>query len=764
MPLTAGFETGISGNTITTADTGDADAFDLVTIAAGGSAKYDNAQAALGSLSAKLVQAATPGALNLAWSTAFGVSTDHYGRLYIYRTANPGATVALVVPFNGGSFASRIYLFTNGKISISDSTGAALATSAAALPLNAWSRIEWHIVHNTSTGSVECRIFSDPFSPIPTETLSVTGRNTLASANKIQVGFDPGGGQGAAGDTIWIDGLVAAALDWPGSGIPLNQSGTLIPGPPPPVEITFTLDRRGNSPLRITPVANSLKFTTLAQGGFGSCTFDVEGPLAYWRREIPELSLLTITYGEQVIYQGQVEDHGKRLADGQLLTTITCFGLQRRLDEVSIVRMWSKRDMQWEDETVSHRDPNKVAYGAWTLTTGRFDPTNLARDGVAFTGTNLRNFNSPRVRFCLWWCPPGITPTRILNTYGEENGTGFNGLSGYIDGTGTFVEITNYAPGAQDNAVPAGAIAVCLGVKATTSPFTPDETIQGYHYGIRILGTASLEDDSSDPLTAGFYGGTILRDLIPLIPDLAVGTVDDGSEFAIPQVSQDHRDFARVIVNQVVSLYEKEWGVWEDGRLDWHAVNLDEAQWLTTLENFVDLDLQSSVDGIARTAYVLYDNAAATPKGRNIGEASSSSVEQRNPYVKQGRTKDFIVSAGVPMTPSSSAQLAAKVSADRGGSPFLTGRVTVPARCYLNHATGGARPAILLRAGDNITIADLPKSDVFFQGRDGETLFHVVSTGYDAETDRLDLELEAYSNRMDVLLARVAAATKVLTG
>jgi hypothetical protein len=47
-----------------------------------------------------------------------------------------------------------------------------------------------------------------------------------------------------------------------------------------------------------------------------------------------------------------------------------------------------------------------------------------------------------------------------------------------------------------------------------------------------------------------------------------------------------------------------------------------------------------------------------------------------------------------------------------------------------------------MRAGENILIADLPKTEVFSQGRDGETLFHIVGVQTDTDAGLVTLELE----------------------
>src|SRR5207253_3145174 len=117
--ITANFETGTSGNTIATSDTGSATAWDGVIDGANTTVAYDTSHT-YGQLSAKInTTASTPA--YVAWlSTGFGTQTDHYGRIYVYFTANPSATFQLVRWLSAGSQVAALLLNTSGQIVIRD--------------------------------------------------------------------------------------------------------------------------------------------------------------------------------------------------------------------------------------------------------------------------------------------------------------------------------------------------------------------------------------------------------------------------------------------------------------------------------------------------------------------------------------------------------------------------------------------------------------------------------------------------------------------
>jgi hypothetical protein len=116
------------------------------------------------------------------------------------------------------------------------------------------------------------------------------------------------------------------------------------------------------------------------------------------------------------------------------------------------------------------------------------------------------------------------------------------------------------------------------------------------------------------------------------------------------------------------------------------------------------------------------------------------------------------------MTNVTAAQLAARVAADHGSYPSASGRLILSLLKQVRRASGGLVPAYVIRGGENIAITDLPKTDAFASGRDGETLFHVTDAEVDLDKQTVTLALEGQVRRSDVLLARLGAATRVLTG
>jgi hypothetical protein len=100
----------------------------------------------------------------------------------------------------------------------------------------------------------------------------------------------------------------------------------------------------------------------------------------------------------------------------------------------------------------------------------------------------------------------------------------------------------------------------------------------------------------------------------------------------------------------------------------------------------------------------------------------------------------------------------------QGGYIPASGTVTLSPTSQITNVTGTRKPACMIRGGENIVISDLPKTDPFAQGRDGETLFHVAGCETNFEENKVTLTVESLDRRSDVLLARLAAATRSVGG
>lgn len=686
-----------------------------------------------------------------------------------------------------------------------------------------------------------------------------------------------------------------------------------------PMEVvTISLHRPGDSTLDLTRKAESLRFSSTAPGGYGSCDLTASSTRI---SEIPHLATLRITVAGRTVWEGQVEDRGYTARGDSRFVTLTAFGRARELDEISVRRIWSRRDWAWQPIIIaagSDLTPTTLGKRAdlYQVNTGNIDPTNTSLSGVEVRGA--QNSGTAAAGDChqaFILAPDGLTLTRFMCDF-DINGSNHEGIvQSSADGSSWTTHTCPTTDGTIDVALAANATMVRIGLAATAAQAIT-QTIYGRYTNIRILGSSLTEDGDH-----GFLIPTLLRDVLTLVPRMQPGRIDGapanivpngyasqningwidenrvtvahrtgqndlgngscqatvsstgsspqvgirktdgnrldvtegvvytascyvkmrsdygtrngsirvlfydsgGSEvaggtqsgntalttsfqriqwtfsavpatavtarvivylhdgtadsgeiydlklaqvvagrspqdwpFTVEQLDRSARTSLRSIVDEITRYDTREWYVWDDGLLDWRTVDYNAPGWIVTLLDCDDVDIPSTVDGMATTVYVTFQD----PKTGLDREVSSASTDVRNPYVRQGRTRDLIVAAPRPMTQVAAQQLADNIAAFVAGFPPVRGRIVISLERIVGRATGSAQPAYVIRAGDNISIPDLPKTgDLFQQGRDSETLFHIVGTDVDTRTGRVTLEIEnQQARRLDVLLARLAAA------
>lgn len=528
-------------------------------------------------------------------------------------------------------------------------------------------------------------------------------------------------------------------------------------GSPPRLQLTAVVIPDGTQPLEITPIADSVSFATVANGGFGSCSFSVpvDGKRIRSVRDLPKLSTVRLFDGPTLLWEGRLEDHGHNVLGRQI--QVTSFGLQRLLEETSLRRIWIHRSIPWQLVNGLTGTGKTFRPDVWGWSTiGRFDDTDLTRAGLKFSAqTNAAASvgyghgawyftEAPMLKLLFDHIKVGSDPVNIA-VYDSPDGVTWT--SRYD------VAPSNVSTTTAD--VTLGADVKYLRFVAYFSSGVAGANVAIEVDNIRILGATTVEDTAG-----GMYAATILTDLIGQVEGITVGTIDTDTSFAIPQLARADRDRASSVLQEVTSYFSRRWQIWEDGRFDWKDASLDEPHWVLRLDVLTGLHLTSSVDNLVRTAYIVYGDAATGFPN----EASAVSTSQRNPFVTQGKRKDEILSAPVPMTANSSAQLAQRIADDHGLLPSVRGRVTLPANARVTAVAGGHRPACHIRAGSNVLIPELPLDLVTGSGRDGQTLFNVVATSTDMARGETSLELDGYSRSSDILIARLSAVTRVLTG
>lgn len=608
-----------------------------------------------------------------------------------------------------------------------------------------------------------------------------------------------------------------------------------------------------NTAIDCTPLINTARWSTAMPGGFAaaSVSLDRVKPL-----DIPYLSKLQITYGDTVAWEGLIENVKRRkLKDGNWVVSVQAFGFQRELDRTLLARWYIRRDLEWEIEmpyevgwsgnTILHHDAtsdNLYWPKSLKLIAGQLDQGDTTKYGVRIEGASValadrrgafawlhstgtggdgspvedpidrlesrihRVMGSYKMVGTIWGAsalradlalvggPAGWVP--------QANGNWYSALSIVAAATGTF-NVVPAAAGASvtalgHNVANALHLAVWNNSGASLTP-TASDAIELYN--VRTLHT-SLTEDTDGVLRrnwpwTGMYGGKIMLDIIGKVRDLKVGRIDPGTDWIVDAFpfQSGKPQYARAYVEQLASMYDKRWAVWEDGVFDWLPRQDDSPEWTIRLDDcLAGTEIDGSVDGLAATVFVHGTYSGQTPDdftyGYLVGDdaltigADRQGARTLNPFVRANKVSDKIVDLPFQTGEASADQIAYALANYANAYPRTSGTLVVPADRMLT-TPGGRRPAALLRAGEDIVIPDLPMEDLFrsaartkisetdpyaaetkssLAGNPGQTTFPIVGTSVDLKTNRVTIEVDNAGRFSDTLLARLAAATRTVTG
>jgi len=169
-------EGGTDGVNVSAANSGGASGNAWNTVNATGTLVYSNAQAIHGSLSYSIVTTTSASAYMFWNSSSITVNTKTmYSRCYMYFAAAPPFTGRFMQFMNStAQLIGGVGIDVSDKFAIRNSTDTVVATSTTTVPTSAWFRVELYVFSSATVGEMEVKIFLDPHSTTPTETLTTS--------------------------------------------------------------------------------------------------------------------------------------------------------------------------------------------------------------------------------------------------------------------------------------------------------------------------------------------------------------------------------------------------------------------------------------------------------------------------------------------------------------------------------------------------------------------------------------------------------------
>jgi hypothetical protein len=210
--------TGTNASTVTTANTGGPDQFAEANVSgAGSSLAFSNSH----TFNGKATSIHAVGGASVAYCAWHVAPTDGYSDAYIYMASPPTALARIMAWDDNSTFTMccGAYVDTSGHIVVLDSTFAGLATSTTVIT-GADVRLEFDFVGNATTGSFSLKIYTNPESGTPAETLSGTNVNTHAAADQFWIGASD---FGSVGSDLYFGDVAVSAI---GAIPPVLVTGT----------------------------------------------------------------------------------------------------------------------------------------------------------------------------------------------------------------------------------------------------------------------------------------------------------------------------------------------------------------------------------------------------------------------------------------------------------------------------------------------------------------------------------------------------------
>ena len=192
---TAGFEVAgaTNGQVIATTDAGDSDSWDTVSIGGLATAAYETGTVYNGAKSGKFATAATSTTVNCRWTAAgkWAAISDHYGRAYIFIPTSWNTAWEIMRFLNASAVVCSLQVDATKHLAVKDSAGTVQASAATAFAGNVWARIEWHIVHSATVGSITVNVFvgANIEGTVPDYSVTATNINTGTQADEFRIGI-----------------------------------------------------------------------------------------------------------------------------------------------------------------------------------------------------------------------------------------------------------------------------------------------------------------------------------------------------------------------------------------------------------------------------------------------------------------------------------------------------------------------------------------------------------------------------------------------
>ena len=434
-----------------------------------------------------------------------------------------------------------------------------------------------------------------------------------------------------------------------------------------------------------------------------------------------------------VVWEGRVEDIGI-VANG---VTVRALGYQRALYDVPYSALWSVTTVSgWEPVTSSnlsgHRpgryqmDTNNRLYISPTAGETFGDGTHAGAMTLAIPHRSDRKLKKFACSYEM------VLPTdwkfRVI-TYDDAFGS--SSTINTVTANGTT------QTGTLDLNL-SDAERVNIDIRNNT---TGDSTIPGDtgDYYLRLTGVRVKSTTSSD-----VYASEIVRGIVTYVSGINSGQLGSGKiDIEATTIDLDDALYEdatpAAILDELATLHRYEWGVYERQQLYFRPLGTGGRAWYVDVVTTPELD--RTLETVRTSAYGVYQNAAGQTRRTIVATADGE-------LLRYG----IVRREALDVSTTTSATEAA-LHRDL----FLDDRASAQGRGYiefnaLHDAAGGRWPLWMARAGDTVTMRNLPPT--LTTDIDRIRTFRIGETDFDATTGRLTLAPEEPTPTLVTLVAR----------
>jgi hypothetical protein len=514
-----------------------------------------------------------------------------------------------------------------------------------------------------------------------------------------------------------------------------------------------SLTRWGPDEVDSGRIPSDLSFTNSTPGGFGSLTCSLLRDLTPQADENLFDTVRAYGPGGQVAWEGRMS----ALPRGDHALNPTAAGWSAHLeDDQSFREIFVDRDpSSWGEPPLTRR----IQHATGGLPQGGV-PVQVDGSGIVWTptaGQALLNGDATEV---MYQAPAGLQAA-IIQYRGQRQGTwtGFDPPTVYTSGTRAMSSVASAALTLDDTlraqavtpgryvmlrTIAAGAVTPGTGMAQSYSRLA----VYGGH-GMPLHSTGAGEPD-------GVYASDVVTHVIDLAAPLlsyttgATGTVQS-TTFAIPQLAFKEPTTAAEVIGRANAYHGWDWMVWE-GRTFYFVPAASGVQWQARQSDGASLQLEGdAADQIINGVVVAYTDdgtqkyAGPVGSGGDVESSALQDTSSDNPFNAHFPTARRwpVLQMSVPTTDAGAVEVGAlylqeRNIAARRGSISVTGSI--------RHPTEGLVPVWRIRAGDTITVSDVP----------GGVVRRIISVSYQHSTRTAQLELDNTAHHLDSILSRLA--------